>query len=84
MNGLQHNSLSVDNDKTYLNYDADPLIRTAITHAQFESIHPFLDGNGRLGRILIILMLVNAGVIDKPVFLLVKSSKKKRRDIMIY
>ncbi len=41
MNGLQHNSLFVDNDKTYLNYDADPLIRTAITHAQFESIHPF-------------------------------------------
>lgn len=78
MNGLQHNSLFVDNDKTYLNYDADPLIRTAITHAQFESIHPFLDGNGRLGRILIILMLVNAGVIDKPVFFVSEELEKEK------
>lgn len=78
MNGEAHRSLFTTDNLTYLNYDADPLIRTAITHAQFESIHPFLDGNGRLGRILIILMLVNAGVIDKPVFFVSKELEREK------
>ncbi|EHJ07958.1 Fic family protein [Staphylococcus simiae] len=78
MNGLEHNSLVVNTNDTCFNFDADPLIRTAITHAQFESIHPFLDGNGRLGRILIILMLVNTGVIDKPVFFVSEELEKEK------
>jgi Fic family protein len=48
----------------------DPLIRMAITHYQFEAIHPFADGNGRTGRILNILMLVEAGLLESPVMYL--------------
>jgi Fic family protein len=47
--------------------EIDPLIRSAIAHYQFEAIHPFGDGNGRTGRILIVLQLVNEKVLSLPI-----------------
>lgn len=46
--------------------DIDPLVRMAVLHYQFEAIHPFIDGNGRTGRILNILVLLQAGLLDIP------------------
>lgn len=48
----------------------DPLVKTAIIHHQFESIHPFYDGNGRTGRIVNILYLVTSGLLDLPILYL--------------
>ena len=51
-------------------FPVDPLIRMALIHHQFESIHPFYDGNGRTGRILNVLYLVKEGLLDVPVLYL--------------
>ena len=48
-------------------FEADPLIKMALIHHQFESIHPFYDGNGRTGRIINVLYLVKHGLLDIPV-----------------
>jgi len=51
-------------------YNVDPLIKMALIHHQFESIHPFYDGNGRTGRIINVLYLVKTGLLDSPVLYL--------------
>lgn len=63
------------NLEEYINNDddmVDPLIKLAMIHYQFESIHPFYDGNGRTGRIINILYLVLKGLIDTPILYLSK------------
>jgi len=54
------------------------LVKAALVHAQFETIHPFLDGNGRVGRILIILMLYAKATIKEPILFLSIYFKKNR------
>ena len=56
------------NDEAMMN--ADPLVKMAIVHHQFESIHPFYDGNGRTGRIINILYLVQKGLLELPILYL--------------
>jgi len=71
----------ISNLENYINYpqdDLDPLVKIAIIHAQFETIHPFLDGNGRIGRILIPLYLFKEGIIDEPNFFLSESLEKDK------
>jgi Fic family protein len=65
---LMQNLVAFINDDTLTNLD--PLIKMAVMHHQFESIHPFYDGNGRTGRILNILYLVQQELLDLPVLYL--------------
>ena len=60
------------------NVEYDPLIRVALIHYQFETIHPFLDGNGRIGRLLILLYLMGQGLLAKPVIYISYFLKKNQ------
>lgn len=70
------------NWETYLHdaTDVDPLIRMAVAHYQFEAIHPFTDGNGRTGRILNLLFLMEQKLIDMPVLYLSRYIIEHRTD----
>lgn len=62
---------AMDDWERYIHSDApDQLVQLAIVHAEFEAIHPFLDGNGRLGRLMIPLFLVSKGLLSRPNFYL--------------
>jgi len=60
--------------------ETDPLVRMALMHYQFEAIHPFTDGNGRTGRILNILYLVEQGLIDQPILYLSGAIIRRKLD----
>ena len=60
--------------------DLDPLTRMAIIHHQFESIHPFYDGNGRTGRIINVLYLVKQHLLDIPVLYLSRHIVRTKSD----
>lgn len=74
----------LDNLERFINEDlqetVDPLIRMAMIHYQFESIHPFSDGNGRTGRILNILYLVKEGLLKEPILYLSKYINRNKSE----
>ena len=72
---------ALDNWEKYLHYDEkDKLVQLAVAKAQFEIIHPFLDGNGRIGRMLIPVFLFEKGLLSSPMFYL-SAYLEKERDV---
>jgi len=61
-------------------FAADPLVKMALIHHQFESIHPFYDGNGRTGRIVNVLYLVKEGLLDTPTLYLSRAIVRSKAD----
>lgn len=73
----------ISNLEKFINYrpeNIDPLIASAIAHYQFEAIHPFNDGNGRTGRILMVLQLIQEEVISLPILYISNYINKNRSD----
>ena len=72
---------AMSNLETFLHDEAlPPLVHAAIAHAQFETIHPFLDGNGRVGRLLITFLLCHRAVLAKPLLYLSHYLKQHRAE----
>ncbi len=78
ISGLMKNLESFINDNSISDYD--PLVKMAIIHYQFESIHPFYDGNGRTGRIINILYLILNELLDLPILYLSKFIIRNKGD----
>jgi Fic family protein len=70
----------LDNLEKFLYSNYPPLIKAAVAHVQFETIHPFLDGNGRLGRLLMTLILCHDGLLKKPILYLSLYLKTHRKE----
>ena len=73
---------ALDAWECYLHAETDipPLVRLALIHSQFEMIHPFVDGNGRVGRLLIVLLLVHWGLLPQPLLYLSAFFERYRDD----
>jgi Fic family protein len=84
----QHTQICMDALENYINSDNSaipPIIDAALIHYQFECIHPFADGNGRVGRILIPIYLITKGVLDKPLLYIspyIEKHKDRYIDLM--
>lgn len=74
--------VALDNLEKFLHHPGDlpALIHCALAHVQFETIHPFLDGNGRIGRLLITFLLVYRGVLQRPLLYLSHYLKRHRAE----
>jgi Fic family protein len=75
-----HEALDALEKYLHLGNDYPPLVRLAFIHYQFEAIHPFLDGNGRIGRLLISLLLVNWNLLPLPLLYLSAYFERHRQD----
>ena len=60
--------------------DLPPLVRTGLAHVQFETIHPFLDGNGRIGRLLIALLVEHWGLLEQPLLYLSLAFRRQQQE----
>jgi len=80
-NLMQNLEAFINNDELT---DIDPLIKMAIIHHQFETIHPFYDGNGRAGRIINILYLINKKLLELPILYLSSYIIDKKNDYYLY
>ncbi len=77
---LSHLEECLSDFEKFLHDESFPvLIKAGLAHVQFETIHPFLDGNGRLGRLLITLLLCVNGILDEPILYLSLYLKQNRR-----
>ncbi len=80
---VEEMEVALDDLESYLNKENDPyppLMRLALVHYQFEAIHPFLDGNGRIGRLLISLLLVYWNLLPQPLLYLSAYFEKHREE----
>ena len=79
---VEEMKLALDAFEKYLHAGSDlpPLVRLALIHYQFEAIHPFLDGNGRIGRLLLTLLLCREGILSQPLLYLSAYFEAQRQE----